>query len=182
VWFIAIGLSTCQLSEWPGAKLYEPESKAQDCPWNMQKKKKKNGVASLKEVGPPSVGMGHTYQPCWLWYTKGDCFHSYLRLGLPAWEIQYTVACETVQRLSPPQAIINRYPTISVHTTTSKDSSLALIADLCSVTLRSKLCMITLLIEGQCCGTDEWAEIHAFMFHLRLLVWATFGQMQRVYV
>jgi hypothetical protein len=142
------------MSERPGAELYEPESAVQDCPRNVQKKK--NRAASSKEVGPlpqaPPPPADHLSYD----HAEGDYFPPKFEAGPSG---ASNIACEGGQSLSPSQAIVSHYPT-SVRATTSKESSLALMADSRSVTPGIKPRMITLLIEDRRHGTDELAEVH----------------------
>jgi hypothetical protein len=69
------------------------------------------------------------------------------------------IAFEGGQSLNPPQAVVSHYPT-SARSTTSKESSLALMADSRSVTPGTKWRMMMLLIDDRRHGTDELAEVH----------------------
>jgi hypothetical protein len=149
----------------------------QDRPRNLQKNK--NRPASSKEVGPllqapPALADHLSYD-----HAEGDNFPSYSQAGPSG---ASDISCEGGQSLSPPQVIVNHYPTSS-RTTTSKESSLALMADWRLVTPGTWLRMITLLIEDRRHGT-ELAEVH--VPHNGAgegYLWAFgFGQMQRVYV
>jgi hypothetical protein len=125
----------------------------QDCPQNLRKNK--NRAASLKEVGPllqaPPAPAGHlSYH-----HAEGDNFPSYSQAGPSGVS---DIAREGGQSLSPPQVIVNHYPTSS-RTATSKESSLALMADWRLVTPGTWLRMITSLIEDRRHGT-ELAEVH----------------------
>jgi hypothetical protein len=139
-----------QLLGGPGAELYDPESAMQDRPQKMQKNK--NRAANSKEVGPlpqsPPAPADHLSYD----HAEGDYFPSYSEAGPSG-------ASEGEQCLSPPRAIVNHYPT-SARTTTSKESSLALMADSRSVTPGTKPRMITLLIADRRHGTDDLAEVH----------------------
>ena len=107
-----------------------------------------NRAASSKEVQALAAPAGHLSYD----HVEGDYFPSYF-------EVQPSGASDTAchgeggQSLSPPQA------TTSARTTTSKESSLALMADSRSVTPGTKTCLITLLIEDRRHGTDELAEV-----------------------
>jgi hypothetical protein len=117
----------------------------QDRPRNVQKNKDR--AASSKEVGPlppaPPAPADHSYD-----HAEGDYFSSFEAGPSGASDI----ACEGGQSLSPPQAIVNHYP--------SKESSLALMSDSRSVTPGTKPRMITLFIEDRRHGIDERTEVH----------------------
>ena len=86
-------------------------------------------------------------------HAAGNYFPPYFEAGPSG---ASDIACDGGQNLSPTQAIVNHYPT-SARTTTSKESSLALMADSRSVTPRTKPLMITFLIDH---GTDELTEVY----------------------
>jgi hypothetical protein len=142
-----------QPSERPCAERHEPESAVQDRPRNVQKK---NRAASSKEVGPLPQAPPPTADHLGYDHAEGDYFPSYFEAGPSG---ASNIACEGGQSLSPPQATISHYPT-SARTTTSEESSLALMADSRSVTPGTKPRLITLLIEDRRHGTDELAEVH----------------------
>jgi hypothetical protein len=145
-----------QLSERPGAALREPASVVQDLPRNVQKNK--NRAASSKEVcllpqEPPAPADSPNFD-----HAEGDYFpsSSCFEAGPSG---ASDIACEGGQSLNLPQTVVNHCPT-SVRTTTSKESSLPLMADSRSVTGGTKRRMITLLIEDRRHGTDELAQVH----------------------
>jgi hypothetical protein len=106
-----------QLSGRPSAEHHEPESAVQDRPRNVQKNKNKNRVASPNDVGPlpqapPAPADRLSYD-----HAEGDYFPSYFEAGHSG---ASDIAYEGGRSLSPPQAIVNHYP--------SKESYMALMA------------------------------------------------------
>src|SRR6266852_4701412 len=134
-----------------GAEFHEP---VQDRPRNVQKNK--NRTTTLKEAGPLSQAPPAPADDLSYDHVEGDYFPPQFEAGPSG---ASDIACEGGHSLSPPQDIVNHCPT-SARTTTSKESSLALMADSRSVTPGTKPRMITLLIEDRRHGTDELAEVH----------------------
>ena len=132
--------------------------------------KNKNRAATSKEVC--SLPQAPPAQADHLSYDDGDYFPSYFEVE-PSGASDTACHGEGGQSLSPPQA------TASARTTTSKESSLALMADSRSVTPGTKTRLITLLIEDRHHGTDELAEVHLPFKIGGESVWA---DVQRMYV
>ena len=144
-----LGLLTTggHLLELPDAALKEPVQR------------NKSRAASSKEVGKllpaqpapaPRLADQLSYD-----HAEGDYLPSYFEAGPSG---ASDIVSEGGQSLSPPQDIVNHYPT-SARIATSKESSLALMADSRSVTPGTKPRMVTLLIEDRRHGTDELAEV-----------------------
>ena len=135
-----------RLSELPGAELRELVQK------------NKNRAACSKEVGKLPQAQPAPGPADHLSYDHAEGYHfpSYFEAGPSG---ASDIASEGGQSFSPPQDIVNHYPT-SARIATSKESSPTLMADSRSVTPGTEPRMITLLIEDRRHGTDELAEVH----------------------
>jgi hypothetical protein len=127
----------------------------QDRPRKVQKNKIKNRAVGSKEVDPLPQALPVHADHLSYGHAEGDYFPSYFDAGLSG---AGDIACEGGQSHSPPQAIVNYYPT-SARTTINK-SSLPQMADSRSVMPGTKPRMIMLLIEDRRYRTDELAEVH----------------------